>query len=149
MRTRVRLPVAVAFAAVFIVGVTGQGLAADEGWVYASQDRYAQADLPRLEKAYVGSLEYPVEGIVESALREVARIKITHLDWESPALMERLEAIAREGVTPSIRYKASLVRAVFDTPELFALEGGRDFRTPAELYLAVARRLEDSLIAGQ
>jgi hypothetical protein len=78
----------------------------------------------------------------------VARIKITHLAWESTDLLQKLQEISREGVTPAIRYKASLVKALFETPALFALEEGKDFRTPSQLYLAVARRLQINLLAG-
>jgi len=148
MRTRVSVLAAIALAAVFAAGGRAQGKGADEEWMYASQERYVRANLQRLEKAYVDALECPLEGVAESALREVARIKIAHLEWESPDLMERLEEISREGVTPAVRYKALLVKAVFETPALFALEGGKDFRTPSQLYRAVARRLETNLLAG-
>jgi hypothetical protein len=63
-------------------------------------------------------------------------------------LTESLTDIAGEGLTPAIRYKASLVKALFETPALFAIEGGKDFRTPLQLYRAVARRLETNLLAG-
>ena len=36
----------------------------------------------------------------------------------------------------------------FEIPALFALEEGKDFRTPSQLYRAVARQLETNLLAG-
>lgn len=148
MRTRVSVPVVLALAA--LVGASGaaRGQDADEDWAYAPHERYVRADLPRLERAYLYALENPFEGIVESVLREVARIKIEHLEWESAELTEKLADIAGEGMTPAIRYKASLVKALFETPALFTVEEGRDFRTPSQLYRAVARRLETNLLAG-
>ena len=148
MRTRVNVLSALVLAAVFGVSGRAQGNEADEEWLYASHERYVQANLERLEKAYLCAFECPLEGVAESALREVARIKITHLEWESEDLTEALGEISREGSTPAIRYKASLVKALFETPGLFALEEGKDFRTPSQLYLAVARRLEVNLLAG-
>jgi len=148
MKTRMSVLAALALAALFAASGRAQGKEADEEWLYASQERYVRADLQRLERAYLSAFECPLEGVAESALREVARIKITHLAWESADLMQKLEEISREGVTPAIRYKASLVKALFETPALFALEEGKDFRTPSQLYLAVARRLEINLLAG-
>jgi hypothetical protein len=148
MRTRVSVPIVLAFVAVVGASGAAQVQDADEDWMYAPQERYVQANLPRLERAYLNALENPIEGIVESVLREVARIKIEHLEWESGELAERLAEIAGEGTTPAIRYKASLVKALFEIPALFALEEGKDFRTPSQLYRAVARRLETNLLAG-
>jgi hypothetical protein len=149
MGTKVRVAVALAVAAV--VGACGDARGQDQQdeWTYAPQVRYLQANLPVLEKAYVYCLESPIEGVVECAVREVARIKLAHLTWESDALKKRLEDIALNGMTPPIRYKASLVRAMFDAPALFAAESSVDFRTPTQLYLAVARRLESGMLAGK
>ena len=116
---------------------------------FAPHERYVQADLPRLEKAYIYALELPLEGIVESTLREVARVKIEHLSWEAGELLRGWTRSAREGATPSVRYKASLVKALFETPRCSLPKTGRDFRTPSQLYHAVARRLETDLLAGK
>ena len=143
--------VAVALAFVAAVGACGdaRGQEQQDEWTFAPQGRYLQANLPLLEKAYLYSLESPIAGVVECAMREVARIKLANLAWESDALKGRLEQIAADGMTPAIRYKASLVRAIFDTPALFVAESTADFRTPSQLYLAVARRLEAGMLAGK
>ena len=148
---RARAGVLVVVALVVAVGGGSRVKAQDAGeeWEYAPHARYVEADLQRLEKAYLYSLGLPLEGIVESTLREVARVKVTHLEWEADDLLERLGEIVRDGATPSIRYKASLVKAMFETPELFASESGSDFRTPLQLYRAVARRLEADMLAGK
>ena len=149
MKTQVGVLTVVIFAVSLGTGGRAQSQEAGEEWEFAPHVRYVQADLPRLEKAYIYALEFPLEGIVESALREVARVKVANLSWEADDLVERLDEISREGATPSIRYKASLVKAMFETPALFASEAGRDFRTPSQLYHAVARRLETDLLAGK
>jgi hypothetical protein len=149
MKTKVGVLVVVALAVVFGAGGWAQAQEVGEEWEFAPHERYIQADLPRLEKAYLYALDFPLEGIVESTLREVARVKVAHLDWEADNLVEKLDEIARDGMTPALRYKASLVKALFETPALFASESGRDFRTPSQLYHAVARRLETDLLAGK
>jgi hypothetical protein len=149
MKTQVAVLTVVVLAV--SLGPVGRAQAQEAGeeWEFAPHVRYVQADLPRLEKAYIYALEFPLEGIVESTLREVARVKIANLSWEADGLVERLDEISREGATPSVRYKASLVKALFETPALFASETGRDFRTPSQLYHAVAHRLETDLLAGK
>ena len=128
MRTKVSVLIGLVLAVVVGASGTAQGQDADEEWAYAPHERYVQANLPRLERAYLHALEFPIEGIVESALREVARIKIEHLEWEVGGPDgEPGEIIAGDGLTPAIRYKASLVKALFETPALFATEGGRIF----------------------
>jgi hypothetical protein len=116
-------------------------------WTYAPQERYVEARLVFLEKAYGFALESSIDGVIESAVREVARIKIAHPGWQAESLKERLEEIATEGRTPAIRYKAFLTHALFDTPLLFEGEQFRDFRTPTELFSAVARLLETDMLA--
>ena len=129
-------------------GASGQVQGVGNEWEYAPQARYVSLDLQRVERAYLYSLECSYEGVVVCALREVARVKITHLYWESEQLERRLAEIMQDGCTPGVRYTASLVYALFDTPALFAPEAGTDFRTPGHLYRALARRLESNLLAG-
>ncbi len=149
MGTEVRISVALALVAAVCACGDARGQEQQDEWTYAPQAKYLQANLPLLEKAYVYSLDSPIEGVVECGVREVARIKLANLTWESDALRKRLEHVASNGMTPPIRYKASLVRALFETPGLFVAESSMDFRTPSQLYLAVARRLEAGMLAGK
>ena len=146
--TGIRAPLAIVLATTCVASGRGQDHQVGDEWEYAPQERYLQVDLRFVETVYLQSLSYLVEGVVENALREVARIKLARVAWESAALREKLDGLSREGITPAIRYKASLVKSLFETPALFAVESGTDFRTPGQLYHALARRLEASLIAG-
>lgn len=148
MKTTLAVAVAVALASASWAGSSVQAQEIEDEWEYAPHSRYVEADLQRLEKAYVYALSFSVEGVMESALREVARVKVAHLEWEADKLVERLDEISRGGMSPGIRYKASLVKAMFETPAIFTAEAGKDFRTPSELYRTVARRLETNLLAG-
>jgi hypothetical protein len=148
MNTGRRVIVGVVLAVAGWSGARGQVQGDGSEWEYAAQARYVSADLQCLERAYLYSLECPNEGVVACALREVARVKITHLYWESEKLEQKVADIMQDGCTPAVRYAASLVYALFETPALFAPEAGTDFRTPGRLYRALARRLESNLLAG-
>jgi hypothetical protein len=113
----------------------------------ATSVTYRQFNLPRYERNYVGSLHFPLDAIVESALREVALIKLCQPDVQSPALYERVCELARDGNTPAVRYKASLVKLAFENPELFATEGKAEYRNDEEVFTAIARRLQVEVLA--
>jgi hypothetical protein len=54
--------------------------------------------------------------------------------------------LASEATTPTVRYKATLVKFVFDFPELFTSEGMREYLNDEELFTAIAGRLRQSAL---
>jgi hypothetical protein len=152
METTIRFTtIACSIALVFLAAVDApaQEQTRQGDWEYAADTSYLRADCRRLERPYLESLSFPIEGVIECALREVARVKIAHLEWESPALLERLDELVRGGTSEAICCKASLVRMLFENPALFRNDSKIDYRTPGELYRAIARRLETTLLAGR
>lgn len=138
--------VAAALALISAASGWGQMRQADDECEYAQREAYLQANLSDAEDAYLRALSHSVEGVVDCALGEIARIKVAQLVWESPALRKKLDELSRKGITLTVRYKASLVKFLFDSPTLFAEESMVDFRTPVQLYRALSRRLEESLL---
>jgi hypothetical protein len=55
--------------------------------------------------------------------------------------------LARDGNTPAVRYKASLVKLVFENPELFVAEGKAEYRNDEEVFTAIAHRLQETVLA--
>ena len=113
----------------------------------ATTATYRQFNLPRYERNYLGSLDFPLDAVVESALREVALIKLSQPGVQSPALYDRVCELASGGNTPAVRYKASLVKLVFENPELFVAEGKAEYRNDEEVFTAIAHRLQETVLS--
>ncbi len=113
----------------------------------ATTATYRQFNLPRYERNFLGSLHFPLDAVVESALREVALIKLAQPDVQSPAIYDRVSELAGTGNTPAVRYKASLVKLVFENPELFVAEGKAEYRNDEEVFTAIAQRLQEVALA--
>ena len=108
---------------------------------------YKPMSAARMEYCYKGSLAFPVDGVVESALREIALFKLVHPDAQSRPLYEQVAVLAQEGRSPAIRYKAALVKLVFEHPGLFGADMQRDYLNDEQLFTAISDRLRDSLLA--
>ena len=113
----------------------------------ATTETYRQFNLPRYERNYLGSLTFPMDAVVESALREVLLIKLSQPGVQSSSIYNRVAELASSGHTPAVRYKASLVKLVFENPELFVAEGKAEYRNDEEVFTAIAQRLHESVLA--
>ncbi len=107
----------------------------------ASFKAYKEFAFHRWERALIESLKYPVPPVAESALRDVAAIKLAQPDLTSGRLYDTICELADAGSTPAIRYKATMVRLIFDYPQLFAEEQGREYMNDQEIFTALADRL--------
>jgi len=113
---------------------------------FASIALYRSCELDRVEAAYLRSLQHSNHGVVESAIGNVARFQIAQPDCYSEEIQEQLRTLAVEGPTPAIRYKASLASLLCDRPDLFVDYQDIDFRTSEELFMTIARRLEEETL---
>jgi hypothetical protein len=107
---------------------------------------YREFSFHRFERGFEESLDYPVPVVAEGALREVALIKLAQPHLESERIYTKICELANGATTPAVRYKASLVRFVFDFPELFVAEGMREYRNDEDLFTAIAGRLRQSAL---
>ena len=112
----------------------------------ASFKTYQEFQFHRWERGFVESLNFPVPPVVESALRDVVAVKLAQPDITSGRVYARICELADGGATPAVRYKAAMVRLVFDFPEIFAEERGREYRNDQELFTALADRLHRSTL---
>jgi hypothetical protein len=106
------------------------------------------ADIPRTEKAYAQCLRSEVDGVVESALAHVTRLKLCLPEREFPLIEKALASLMKEGRTPTIRFRAYLASMVHDMPALFVQEQAIDFATPDELYAALSERVHQNLLGN-
>lgn len=123
--------------------------ATDDGRIFARVDSYLHLNVQSMEKRYLASLDYPSQGVVEAAVREITRVKLAHPSSSMKPVEEKFKELASEGETLAIRYKSMLGLQVFENPDLFLDLAGRAFNTEDEMFTAISRRLEKSLLAGR
>jgi hypothetical protein len=116
--------------------------------VFGKASSYKEADITKIEKYYLASLNYPIDAIVEGTIGEVTRLKLAQMCCTSNRIRERLQDLSHESRSPAIRYKAILALMVFEHPEYFADEAARDYMYAEELFGAVAHRLEKELLVA-
>ena len=121
----------------------------DEPCTCAPMILYRQFDIDRWERGYVLCLESPVNGVVESALRQVTLMKLAQPDAACSAITKKVDYLVLWGNTPAIRYKATLARHVFENPRLFSHEAMQEYRIDEEVFSAIARRLALSYLTPQ
>ena len=117
--------------------------------LFASVSSYVHADVNRLEKYMVSSLEQSTDGVVEDALREITRVKLAQPEAGAKRVMQKIRDLSTDGKTPAIRYKAMLSLLVFENPPLFAELKMREFRSAEEMFDAIADSLKSSVLAGK
>ncbi len=103
---------------------------------------YQSCDLQSLERYLLNSLNHEAEGVVVSALREVAKIKLAQPACTSEPIASQVNELVLTGATPAIRYKAYLTSIVLSAPLSFAAEGEAEFQTDELFFTALARKLE-------
>jgi len=83
---------------------------------------FAQWNMERIQKAYCcyeNSLNHPINGVVESAIINIMKMKLVCPDLDYRDLTKRLEKLSFEGNTKSIRYKAYIATNFLKHPERF------------------------------
>lgn len=95
-----------------------------------------------LEKNFLWALNFDVDGVVEDALKEVAKMKLDFPSYDSRAIRKKVDDLAEHGNSPAIRYRASLTKIVFESPELFKDENLQCCQEGEDFFAGVVRCLE-------
>jgi len=95
-----------------------------------------------LEKNFLWALNFDVDGVVEDALKEVAKMKLDYPSFDSRAIRKKVNELAEHGDSPAIRYRASLTKIVFECPELFKNENLQCCQEGEDFFSGVVRCLE-------
>jgi len=121
--------------------------------VYAQGQKYfsdfsshQRADINKSVKCYLECLKSTNEGVVQSGLAHVGRLKLYFPEYRSDMLQKEIRSLSTGGATFNIRYRAYLLCSLFDNPALFAKESRQEFGDPDELFTALAGRLQQSLL---
>lgn len=139
-------------AVLFIGGVT-MPAGAQEGKTLEPEKRYfssleshQKADLNTLRKNYKASLGSENDGVIESAIAHVVRMKMYLQAEDFSDLKGTIDWLAVSGRTPAIRYKAYLASLVLDNPGWFKEECCTEYAGTEEMFTALAKRLQQTLV---
>jgi hypothetical protein len=114
--------------------------------VFSSLEKHQSMDLSKVTCRYAEGLKSGIDGVVESSLAHLVRMKLFVPDLQCPNVREEIAKLASDGSTPRIRYKAYLASLVFDSPQIFKAESTQNFAGADELFSTVASRLQVALI---
>ncbi len=142
MKAFIVLGAAIVLSGVTVVGQSPPGGAGGERSTLGHLESYRDCELQKLERRLEVSLGHDVEGVVVSALREVAKIKLAQPSCTSERIVAKVEDLVSNGSTPAIQYKAYLTKIVLSSPLAFANEGNAEFTTDEQFFTALARKLE-------
>jgi hypothetical protein len=137
----------VALAALGVAGLQAQTNGSDRE-ILSCTAAHQHINLSQVERSYALCLKSPIDGVVESALAHITRLKLCRPEVGFGRIADILPELAREGRTPAIRYKAYIASMVYDMPGLFAPEQAVEFRTAEDLYAALSNRLQSSLLGS-
>lgn len=136
-----RTMVAVTAAALLLAGAAS----AQEQRYFPPADRYTPAAVVKLEKAYAPCLDCRNEGVIESALAQIAWAGLMTDAANVAGLRPAIDRLVTGNKPPAIRYRAYLVTVVLDHPQLFAGIAQRDYEDSGSLFAALSDRLRTTL----
>ncbi len=135
--------------AALAIGMTAAAMAQHNGRSYISDIKnYTTQKIDKAAKNYMTSLNMDNDGVVESALAQVAALKLVAPAMEFPALREKVAGLVTSGRTPTVRYKASLALMVFENPEMFREVRDSQYEDSDQFFITLAQRIQESLFAG-
>jgi hypothetical protein len=108
---------------------------------------YQNANIPAALKAFEGCLTIENEGVQQSAMAQLAMLKLMIPAVDAETIVHRLEGLSTTAPTPGTRYKAYITSQVYRNPELFARERSAKYNDGEELFNALAVRLQSSLLS--
>jgi hypothetical protein len=112
----------------------------------SSSNSHLPVNLQKAQRNYLASLASTNEGVVQSAIANVAKFRLVCPGRDLRDLQAKISDLAAHGMTPAIRYRAYLASFVFDQPGFLSMESTTDYRDDAELFTAIANRLQKTLI---
>ena len=112
----------------------------------APAERYRHLDRGKLERNYIEGLRSDNNGVVESAIAQVIKMKMVMPEEEFTGLKAEFGRLSVGGRTAQMRYKAYLAGLVLDNVSIFTRECGREYETPEALFSAISNRLQSELL---
>jgi hypothetical protein len=115
---------------------------------FADRESYEKANLDRGEKNFEANLKSSNEGVLESSLALIGRIKLYYPERPMDKIEKEVYQLSVSGPTDKIRYKAYLVHNVFTNPAMFAIESKTEYTDSDQMFTALAIRLQNNYISA-
>ena len=112
----------------------------------SSAERYSRVYLKKACANYLASLKSPNDGVVESAIAEIARMKAILQKENFCDLKGELDRLSVSGRTAPIRYRAYLAALLLDNPDWFKEECCKQYTSSEELLTAISKHLQKTLV---
>jgi hypothetical protein len=105
----------------------------------------SRPSLKQLEKGaanYLQALQQPNEGLVESAMINLIKMKSYYPDLDYSRLTNRLQYLAEQGRTQSLRFLAFFTRHYLEEPVNIGWlqQGEHEFSAPKEFFLKIVQK---------
>ncbi len=126
----------------------GKESAGNERPYFSTPERCREIDLKKACQNYVAGLKSGNDGVVESTLAHVIRMKMCRKTDDFCDVKAVVDGLAVAGPTPGIRYKAYLASLVLDNPAWFSEECDKEYAGPEELFTSLAKRLDQTLLGS-
>ena len=137
MKTRI---VTMAAAAMMAIQFT---MAQEPAKKFASEDqRVAYAT-----KNLLAALQSANDGLVESALRVSAQMKMSHPGANVEGLVSAMNELWKKNPSGSMRYKAYIAMSVCATPEWYAQDKNVASATDDTFFRAASARMQEQLLS--
>ncbi len=118
--------------------------------VMAQTDSFSNSSkMENGKKNYIMGLRSSNQGLVESAMMQVAKIKMLHPDANIEEIKDVIDNLSIKGNAPSVRYKAYLASNVCDNPTWFAKKGYNSDEDVDEFFVSVAAQLQARVLGSR
>lgn len=113
---------------------------------------YSSSNNSKLEsgkKNYMMGLRSSNQGLTESAMMQVAKIKMIAPTARFEDVKNVIDSLSVYGDTPSVRYKAYLASNVCENPTWFAKKAYSWYQDNDEFFAAVATQLQERILGSR
>jgi hypothetical protein len=116
--------------------------------VFAELKSYQECNVGKYARNFMNSLEYPdCSEIVECGLAQIAMLKLAQPNCKNAMIKDKIDDLAMNGETPAIRYKAYITSMVFENPGMFVYEKYGSYECGDDLFRALSKRMEQTMLA--
>lgn len=109
--------------------------------VFANGPKKDEQYINKVKSCYLKTLDSDYNSIVESSIFITMELKSRYPSENYDELIDRLNELAVEGKTPTIRYKAQLASLYFNYQNLFADIKFTDKENPEQYFQQISEKL--------
>lgn len=116
------------------------------GMMAQTQYTSYESKVDKGKKNYLMALRTANQGLRESAMMQVAKIRITATAARIEDVRSVIDSLSVYGDTPSVRYKAYLASIVCENPTWFAKKAYLGYEDNDKFFAAVAAQLQERIL---